>query len=193
MARASPFASTNASKVTAVPARTGHAAVAGTKPTTPAPGIAGASQHAGKDAIRPVNELRIGPEIATKDQVLDGNLADAAALLRFDEEPDLRSTEAVDRLHRIADGEDRSPVAWVPAGGQSPDEIELRERRVLELVDQQMRDAVIELQQEIRRVFLAPERLERGEQTLRESIVPAARNVNVSSAATRAECRARLR
>ncbi len=90
------------------------------------------------------------------------------SLLRFDEEPHLGAPETVDRLHRIADGEQRAPVVRLPAGRQPTDQLELCERRVLEFVDQQVSELKIELEQQVRRRVLRPERIERGQRGLRE-------------------------
>ncbi len=52
------------------------------------------------------------------------------------EQPDLGLAEAVDRLHRVADQEQRAAVAGLPAGSQRRGAAVLRLGRVLELVDQ---------------------------------------------------------
>src|SRR5262249_50251258 len=76
--------------------------------------------------------------------------------------------EAVNRLHRVADQEQRAPVAFLPAGGELGEELELRERGVLELVDQDMRDLLVEREQQVARVVDRAECLERAVRELGE-------------------------
>src|SRR5438445_13379504 len=67
------------------------------------------------------------------------------------EERDLGLAEAVDRLHRVADDEERAPVALVPSGGEPLEQLPLRDRGVLELVDQDVADAVVEREEQVAR------------------------------------------
>ena len=69
---------------------------------------------------------------------------------------DLGLAEAVDRLHRVADREQRPPVAGRPAGGELLDQLVLGERRVLELVDQHVPHAIIERERDIGRRVVLP-------------------------------------
>jgi hypothetical protein len=62
-------------------------------------------------------------------------------VLGLQEERHFGFAEAVDRLHRVADEEQRAAVTLLPAGRQLGEELELRERGVLELVDQDVRDS----------------------------------------------------
>ena len=80
-----------------------------------------------------------------------GTLADLLLRLGFDEDAHLGFAKAVDRLHRIADGEQRAPVTGLPSRGEPAQKLELRERRVLEFVDQQMIDPKIEREQQVGR------------------------------------------
>jgi hypothetical protein len=103
-----------------------------------------------------------------QDQVLYRHIADLSVLLRGDEQPHLGAAKAVDRLHRIADGEERPAVVHRPSRRQPADEILLRIGRVLELVDEQMPDPVVEPQQQVGGLVRIPQRLECCECRLRE-------------------------
>src|SRR4029078_6709549 len=80
---------------------------------------------------------------------IEPHAADALAP-RAQEQADLGLAEAIDRLHRVADEEERAPVARLPSGGQPLEQVPLRERRVLELVDEDVADAVVEREYEVR-------------------------------------------
>ena len=99
---------------------------------------------------------------------LHRDVADASLGARFEEQAHFRVAEAVDRLHRIADREQRAPVARRPSCRQQLDEPELGVGRVLEFIDQQMIDREVETQQEVARRIGIAERLERGDRQLRE-------------------------
>ncbi len=106
-----------------------------------------------------------------------------AVLLRLDEEPHLGAAEAVDRLHRIADGEQRAPVAALPAGGQPADQLELRERRVLEFVDQQVLELKSSRSSRSVGASSVPSASSAASVACVKSIAPASRKVSVSCAA----------
>ena len=91
-----------------------------------------------------------------------------AALLRQQEQRHVRVAKAVDRLHRVADQEQRAPVVGLPARRQQLEQAPLRLRRVLELIDEQMLDAAIEREQQLRRRVDVPERALRRERELDE-------------------------
>ncbi len=102
---------------------------------------------------------------------LERNVTDAAPL-RFEEQRQVGVAEAVDRLHRIADEEQRSAVAALPSGGQQLEQLHLRLRRILELVDEQVLDTPIEREQQLGRRVDAPERAARREAELDEVDAP---------------------
>jgi hypothetical protein len=97
----------------------------------------------------------------------DRHAFDVADGLRFDERANLRARSGRS-THRVADREERAPVAVDPAGHQPADQLEVRVRRVLELVDEQMIDAHVQAQQQVRRRVVLPQRAERREGRLRE-------------------------
>ena len=70
-------------------------------------------------------------------------------------ETDLGLAKAVNRLHRIADGEQRATIAMLPAGRQRGEQLVLAARGVLELVDQHMLQPVVEAQRQVRRLVRA--------------------------------------
>src|SRR5262249_56171699 len=76
--------------------------------------------------------------------------------------------EGVDRLHGVTDEEQRAAVALLPARSQPGEELELRERGVLELVDQDVRNLLVEREQQVARVVDRAERLERAVRELGE-------------------------
>ena len=108
------------------------------------------------------------PEIAPQHDVVDRQLTDAPRFLGCDEQADLGAAEPIDRLHRIADGEQRPPVARLPTRREPANEVELQVGRVLELVDQQMPDPAVEPEEELRGSVRAAQRFERGKRALRE-------------------------
>ncbi len=77
------------------------------------------------------------------------------------EQAHVRLAKAVDGLHGIADQEQRAPVVRRPALGELLQQREVTVRGVLELVDQDVADAVIERQREIGGRFVGAERLAR--------------------------------
>ena len=107
-------------------------------------------------------------EVAREDEALDRNARHLLLRLGFDEDAHLGFAKAIDRLHRVADGEQRMPVAGLPSRGEQAQKLELRERCVLEFVDQQMIDPKIEREQQVGRPFLAAEGGERAQHALRE-------------------------
>ena len=70
---------------------------------------------------------------------------------RTQEQPHFSFAETIDRLHWVTDSKHRASVIRQPAGSQPRHQFELTDRGVLELVNQQMMDAVIERQRQIGR------------------------------------------
>ena len=87
-------------------------------------------------------------------------------LLQVDEQTDFGLAEAIDRLHRIADAEQRAAVAVGPPAGQALQQVELTERGVLELVDQDVLQAIVEREREIGRLVGGAERTQRAQSDL---------------------------
>ena len=81
-----------------------------------------------------------------------------AALADAQEESDVGLAEAVDRLHRVADDEQRPAVVRHPAARQFFDQADLARAGVLEFIDQQVADAVVERLGQIGRRFVVAER-----------------------------------
>ena len=90
----------------------------GTKPTTPRHGSLRSPSTLGNTRFVQSTSSGLRAEIAPQDEDLDRHVADATACLRLEEQPHLGVAEAVDRLHRIADREQRAAVARLPARGQ---------------------------------------------------------------------------
>src|SRR6185437_9981370 len=83
--------------------------------------------------VGPVDERRHRAEIAQQTQRSQSYGADAERA-SAQETADLRLAKLIDRLHRIANDEERAAIAGLPAGGQRFQELELRHGGVLELV-----------------------------------------------------------
>src|SRR6185437_7156136 len=88
-----------------------------------------------EDLVAPLDERRHGPEIAQQPKRRQPYAADAE-IARAQETTYLRLAKLIDRLHRIADDEERAAIARLPAGGERLEELELRHGGVLEFVDQ---------------------------------------------------------
>ena len=69
----------------------------------------------GKRALTQSTSAGLRAEVARERQHLDRHAFDRARRLRVDERAHLGAAEAVDRLHRVADGEQRAAVAGRPA------------------------------------------------------------------------------
>ena len=107
--------------------------------------------------IDPIDDARIRAVVAEQAQVAEADVADAA-LADAQEEPDVGLAEAVDRLHRVADDEQRAAVVRHPAARQFLDQADLARTGVLEFIDQQVTDAVVERLGQIGRRFVIAER-----------------------------------
>ena len=124
----------------------GHTGAEGDRPGAQ---LVGGGKHLRKHLVAPVDECGRGAEIAREPQRCEAHVADSM-LARADEQADLRVTEAVDRLHRIAHDEQRAPIALLPGRGQRFEQLELRQRGVLELIDQNVGEGQAGAQRELR-------------------------------------------
>ena len=93
--------------------------------------------------VEPVDDRYGGAEVDAQRQPLQPHGTEST-VADVEEQADLRVAEPIDRLHRIADQEQRTAVASLPAGGQCLDQSELRIGGVLELVDQHVPQARVE-------------------------------------------------
>ena len=112
--------------------------------------------------VHPVDDGRGAAEIALQREASQPDGADAA-LLRQQEQRHVRIAKPIDRLHRIADEKQRAPVIGLPTRRQQLQQAALRLRGVLELVDEQMLDAAVEREQQLRRRIDLTERALRRE------------------------------
>ncbi len=117
-------------------------------------------QHLREAIVHPVHDRCRRAKIHRELQRLEHQLAEAV-VADVEEQSDLRVAEAVDRLHRVADEEQRAPVAGLPAGRQRLQQSHLRLGGVLELVDQHVPQLRVERQRGVGRRVLAAERLPR--------------------------------
>ena len=113
--------------------------------------IVGRREDFGEGGVDPVHHFGVRAVVAVEAQGFELDRADAN-VTRLQEKADVGLAEAIDGLHRIADNEQGAPVALLPAGGEPLQQRDLRGAGVLELIDQQMADAVIELELEIGRL-----------------------------------------
>ena len=121
-------------------------------------------EHARERLVEPLHEAFLRAAVGAELDRLELHRPEPG-VLRPQEQRYFGFAEAVDRLHRVADEEQRAAVALLPAGSQLGEELELRERGVLELVDQDVRDLLVEREQEVARVV---DRAERRERAVRE-------------------------
>ena len=108
-----------------------------------------------------MHDAALGAEIHLERERRQAHLADAF-VPRPEEQAHLRLAEAVDGLHRVAHHEHRAPVAFLPAGGEALEQLELAERGVLEFVHQQMADAVVQGQGQVRGLALGAQGMHGG-------------------------------
>ncbi len=80
----------------------------------------------------------------------------------FQKQRHLGLAETVDGLHRVAHDEERAAVALFPARGELREQLVLRHGGVLELVDEDVVDAVVEREHEIRGAVLGLEGAKRA-------------------------------
>ncbi len=107
-------------------------------------------QQSREAAVHPVHDRRAGAEVAGQPQRRQRDPADTLAL-GLQEQRDVGLPERIDRLHRVADAEQRAPVALLPAGEQQLQQLFLRRRRVLVFVHEQVADAVVERERKLGR------------------------------------------
>src|SRR5881296_3151374 len=124
-------------------------------------------EHARERLVEPLHEAFLRAAVGTELDRLELHRPEPG-VLGLQEERHFGFAEAVDRLHRVADEEQRAAVTLLPAGSQLGEELELRERGVLELVDQDVRDLLVEREQQVARVVDRAERLERAVSELGE-------------------------
>ncbi len=124
-------------------------------------------EHARERLVEPLHEAFLRAAVGAELDRLELHRPEPG-VLGLQEERHFGFAEAVDRLHRVADEEQRAAVTLLPAGSQLGEELELRERGVLELVDQDVRDLLVEREQQVARVVDRAERLERAVSELGE-------------------------
>ncbi len=153
------------------PARARRSVIAGDRgreSDRASPRVAAAGEDAREHVVDPRDQSGVRAEVPREDEALDRNARHLLLRLGFDEDAHLGFAKAIDRLHRVADGEQGVPVTGLPSRGEQTQKLELCERCVLEFVDQQMIDPKIEREQQVGRPFLAAEGGERAQHALRE-------------------------
>ncbi|OIQ81377.1 hypothetical protein GALL_368610 [mine drainage metagenome] len=105
-------------------------------------------EHPNEGAVHPVDHFRAGTVVAAQPQSAQADVVDAP-LRHAQEQADLGLAEAVDGLHRVADAEQRAPVARHPALGQAPQQIDLRRAGILEFIHQQMLNPVVQPERQL--------------------------------------------
>ena len=138
-------------------------------------GVLARRHHRTERTVDPVDNPGLRTEVGGEANRLERNRADPPARPGAEELPDLGLAKAVNRLHRVADREQRPAVAPLPAGGEARNELVLADRGVLELVHQDVPHLVVEREREIGRRVVVAERAERGLRDLGEIHLPARR------------------
>src|ERR1700722_16372574 len=110
--------------------------------------------------VPPGDECRTGAEIAPQLQRPKSDVADSM-IARLQEQADFGFSKPVDRLHRIADHEQRAAIATLPACSEGPQQRELLVRSILEFVHQNMTQRSARAQCEITGRTLLTQRLAR--------------------------------
>ena len=124
-------------------------------------------KHAHECRVDPVHDVGRAAKVVREREARECDVADTT-LLRAQEQRHVGVAKTVDRLHRIADEEQRATVVALPAGRQQLEQTQLRMRRVLEFVDENVLDAAIERQQQFRRSIHMTQRAARRERELHE-------------------------
>ena len=113
-------------------------------------------------AIEPLDHRGGGPEIDAEREAFEPEPAQTA-VAHVEKEADLCVAEPVDRLHGIADQEQRPAITRLPAGRQRLEQPHLCVGGVLEFVDEHVPQARIEREGRIRgRLLVAKRRARRG-------------------------------
>ena len=98
--------------------------------------------------VAEIDEWRPRTEIAGQAQRLESHRPDAE-VARTQKEADLRLAELVDRLHRVADHEQGAAVPGCPVRDECREKVELRDRRILEFVDEDVPQLLARADREI--------------------------------------------
>ena len=107
-----------------------------------------ARHDAGKRTIDPLNDAGLRAEIGREPQRFERDCAYALAT-RPEEQSDFGLAETIDRLHGIANHEQRAAIVRLPACCEPFEQIELGEGGILEFIDEDVADAVVKRKQQI--------------------------------------------
>ena len=129
--------------------------------------IAHCRHDATESLVHPIDNSALRAEIDLQRQWFERNRANAG-IRRVEKQAHFRLAKSIDGLHRVADREQRSPVALGPATRQLSQQLELRNRRILKLIDQQMADAIVQCQRKIGRGVIVAQRTRCGLRNFRE-------------------------
>ncbi len=114
-----------------------------------------------KHPIEPGDQFCPGAEVTPQGECFQWNMGDA--VFPGDQElSDLGIAKSVNRLHRVADAEQGTPVIGRPASGQRFEHPVLRARCVLHLIDQHMTQFVIEQQRRVPGLIRTAKRFSRA-------------------------------
>ena len=133
--------------------------------------VFGVGERLAHCAVHPSHDGREGTEIHRQ---REGVQPDGADPVRpgLQEESHLRLAEAVDRLHRIADQEQRPAVSGLPVPDEPAEQVILALGGVLELVDQQMPDLAVKGMGQVGWRRVRPQGGSRADRDLREIHAP---------------------
>ena len=123
--------------------------------------VFGIGHHRRERAIHPIDHAALRTEIDRQREWRQRH-ATNALVPRAQIQPHFGFAKAIDRLHRIAHHKQRAPVICLPTGGELLQQFELRQRGVLEFIHQQMMDAIVQRQRQIRRRIVFAQRAQSG-------------------------------
>ena len=106
-------------------------------------------KHVGKRSVHPIDQALLGAKVSRQGQRLERDTTDAPVSLSGKKQADIGFAEAVNRLHRVADDKQGTAIAGRPTLGKPLDQLVLCERRILELVQEQVLDPHVEREQQL--------------------------------------------
>ena len=123
--------------------------------------------HSRKGRVDPLDDARLRTEVRAQLERLQCNRADSRAP-GLQEKPHLGLAEPVDRLHRVADRKQGTPVLRFPSLGEPRHQFVLADGSVLELVDQQVADAIVKREGQVGGLAFRTQRTQRALGDLRK-------------------------
>src|SRR5271167_4219358 len=137
-----------------------HGGLAVAKSYGAAIAVVGLRHEARKTGVDPLHQRLNGAKIALQAPYVEAQLADAV-LGQLQKRTHLRLAKSIYGLHRIADAKHAASVAFLPAGGQQTNQLQLRAGGILKFIHQYVLQTIVEAQTQIRRCRAGAERTQR--------------------------------